>query len=674
MGLFVVGSVKAIRAIMEPLRSPDADQPLVEVIYQKRFLARGPKIVAIGGGTGLSMLLRGLKEHTSNLTAVVTVADDGGSSGKLREQFGVPAVGDIRNCIVALADAEPLMSELLQYRFPEGEGTGQLDESSSLAGHAVGNLLIAALTAVKGGDFEEGVRQMNRVLAVRGQVLPVSPTPVILHARSRDGQTIEGQSRIARASGIERVWLAPDDVVVSEDAVHAIEEADVIVLGPGSLFTSILPSLLMPAHPGRRHRLERGPDLRLQRRRPGRRDRRVRPGRPHRGHGRPHRAGPGRRRAGQQPRRDRRDRRLPQRTREAALAAGGRRRRRGSCSTTSSTPAIPITTIRSASRRRSCGSWNARDRPAAGPAWPAPPDPAALVVTARSRVDRDLVLALRSELAAIDPARACDRRALALGIGRTTATRDPVLARLAIRLGLGSTPRSAAARRSRRATEGGEDFAWGPARDHCRAAYLRGLFLAHGSLSLANGRTHLEFVVDPAQAPLLAAHLAEEGMPASWRLRRGRGVVTWKSAETIVTFLRRAGAGAALLELEARQVSRAMTGELNRVINAESANLTRAVEAAGRNLAAIEVLTADGRLAEQPYVVRVVADARRESPESTLTELAERIGMHRSAVQRALERIERLALHDDGGGGRRAAPRRRGPRRAGDPAMRSPLA
>ena len=246
VGLFVLGSIKAIRAITEPLRSPDADQPLVEVIYQKRFLARGPKIVAIGGGTGLSTLLRGLKEHTSNLTAVVTVADDGGSSGKLREQFGVPAVGDIRNCIVALADAEPLMSELLQYRFPESEGTGQRQESSSLAGHAVGNLLIAALTAVKGGDFEEGVRQMNRVLAVRGQVMPVSPTPVVLRARRTDGETIEGQSRIARATGIERVWLAPDDVVVSEDAVHAIEEADVIVLGPGSLFTSILPSLLMP--------------------------------------------------------------------------------------------------------------------------------------------------------------------------------------------------------------------------------------------------------------------------------------------------------------------------------------------------------------------------------------------------------------------------------------------
>jgi hypothetical protein len=304
--------------------------------------------------------------------------------------------------------------------------------------------------------------------------------------------------------------------------------------------------------------------------------------------------------------------------------------------------------------------------------------------------DRDLVLALRAELAAIDPARACDRRALAVGIGRADTTRDPVLARLAIRLGLGGdrerrrgaaetlragTPpeRTAGAAIGKGIADPADaaDFEWGTAREHCRAAYLRGLFLARGSLSLANGRTHLEFVVDALSAPTLALRLGEEGMPASWRIRRDRGVVTWKSADTIVTFLRRAGAGAALLELEARQVSRAMTGELNRVINAESANLTRAVEAAGRNLAAIELLATDGRLAAQPYVVRVVADARRDSPESTLGELAERLGLHRSAVQRALERIERLALHDDGAVGRRTS---RGRRRAADARMRSPLA
>jgi len=251
-GLFVLGSIRIVRVLMGPFRSGDGNQPLVEVIYQKRFLARGPRIVAIGGGTGLSTLLRGLKEHTSNLTAVVTVADDGGSSGVLREQLGVAPVGDIRNCIVALADAEPLMGRLLQYRFPGPEGEHSTQpllaggDPRSLAGHAVGNLLIAAMTAVEDGDFEEGVRQMNRVLAVRGQVLPASPTPLTLHAHLADGTRVDGQSLIARTKGIRDVWISPDGVRAAEDAIAAIAEAEVIVIGPGSLFTSILPNLLLP--------------------------------------------------------------------------------------------------------------------------------------------------------------------------------------------------------------------------------------------------------------------------------------------------------------------------------------------------------------------------------------------------------------------------------------------
>ena len=240
VAVFAFAAWKVVRVLTGPYRSDDEDRPLVEVIYQKRFLARGPRVVALGGGTGLSTLLRGLKEHTSNLTAVVTVADDGGSSGKLREQLGVPPVGDIRNCIVALADAEPLMGRLLQYRFP-GD---QVPES--LGGHAVGNLLIAAMTAVEGGDFEEGVRQMNRVLAVRGRVVPASATPLVLHAALSDGTEVVGQSRIAATSGIERVWLTPEGVRAAADALAAIAEADVIVIGPGSLFTSVLPSLLLP--------------------------------------------------------------------------------------------------------------------------------------------------------------------------------------------------------------------------------------------------------------------------------------------------------------------------------------------------------------------------------------------------------------------------------------------
>ena len=256
-----------------------------------------------------------------------------------------------------------------------------------------------------------------------------------------------------------------------------------------------------------------------------------------------------------------------------------------------------------------------------------------------SESERDLVAALRAELAAIDPNRACDRAAERAGLdlieGRIRGG-DPMLARLAVRLAAAKEPPAGLAL---------DEAAWAALPDHCRLAWLRGRFLGRGSLSLAGGRTHLEFVVDPAEAPVLAARLAGLDLPASWRIRRGRGVVTWKSAESVVTFLGRIGAGPGVLELEARQVSRTLRGELNRVINAESANVSRSVLAAGRQIAAIERLEADGTLARQPYGVRLVADARRETPEATISDLAMRLQVHRSAVQRALERLERIALH-----------------------------
>jgi hypothetical protein len=279
-----------------------------------------------------------------------------------------------------------------------------------------------------------------------------------------------------------------------------------------------------------------------------------------------------------------------------------------------------------------------------------------------SRSERDLVTALRAELAAIDPSRPCDRRAERAGLGSTPLSREGPVARLSFRLDRGPSQRPAAAAIAKAASPRDAAFDWPTAAEHCRLAYLRGLFLARGSLSLAGGRTHLEFVVATNEAADLAGRLGELGLPASWRVRRGRGVVTWKSGDTVGLFLRRIGAGGALLELEARQVSRALRGDLNRVLNAESANLQRVVGAAGRQIAAIEELDGDGRLAEQPDSVRLVAASRRETPEATLAELAERLGLHRSAVQRALERIERLALHDDGL--RRTAGRRRRPSRA----------
>jgi uncharacterized cofD-like protein len=278
--LFLIGAYRLVRALVDPFALWDRDQPMVEVIYQKRLLARGPRIVALGGGTGLSTLLRGLKEHTSNLTAVVTVADDGGSSGVLRAELGIPAVGDIRNCIVALADAEPLMSRLLQYRFPGAPpmtgtapgvggartpgdtsapaGAGASSPSptpgpaspqpspASLGGHAVGNLLMAALVEIEHGDFEQAVREMNRVLAVRGRVVPATGTSLTLHARLVDGTEVSGQSRIARSSRVDRVWVTPETVQPTTDALRAIADAELIVIGPGSLFTSLLPALLVP--------------------------------------------------------------------------------------------------------------------------------------------------------------------------------------------------------------------------------------------------------------------------------------------------------------------------------------------------------------------------------------------------------------------------------------------
>jgi DNA-binding protein WhiA len=251
--------------------------------------------------------------------------------------------------------------------------------------------------------------------------------------------------------------------------------------------------------------------------------------------------------------------------------------------------------------------------------------------------DRDLVAALRAELAAIAPARSCDRAAEAAGLAGGSPGRLGSVARLSLRL-------ARAAERTKH-----NAFDWSASPDHCRFAYLRGLFLARGSLSVAAARTHLEFVGTPDEAPLLAQRLTAVGLTASWRVRRGRGVVTWKSAETVGTFLRMIGAGGALLELEARQVARSMRGDLNRVLNAESANLQRAVAASGRQLAAISQLESEGRLNDQSYVVRVVAEARRATPESTLGELAERLNITRSSVQRSLERIEWLVLHPDDG-------------------------
>ncbi|HEU4754935.1 MAG TPA: gluconeogenesis factor YvcK family protein [Armatimonadota bacterium] len=222
---------------------PTGNQPIADVIWRRRQLAHGARIVVIGGGTGLSTLLRGLKQYTSNITAVVTVTDDGGSSGRLQREFGMLPPGDIRNCLVALADAEPLMQELFQYRFQPRGANGA--DPTGLQGHSFGNLLIAAMLHIT-GDFEEAVRQTSRVLAIRGRVLPSTTRQVSLLAELEDGTIVEGETNISREGGrIREMRLSEPDVEPLDETLEAIRTADAIVIGPGSVYTSLVPNFLV---------------------------------------------------------------------------------------------------------------------------------------------------------------------------------------------------------------------------------------------------------------------------------------------------------------------------------------------------------------------------------------------------------------------------------------------
>ena len=239
-GILIYAVIRLNRTLLAPYVRPG--KPVVEVVANHRRLGRGPKIVAIGGGTGLSTLLRGLKAHTANLTAIVSVADDGGSSGRLRRSLNLPPPGDIRACLAALSAEEGLLTQLFHYRFREGE---------ELDGHSFGNLFIAALSGVT-GSFQEGILDAGRVLGIRGQVLPSTAQDIVLVADKELASAgkavrVEGESRITEGPGrIHRVQIEPSDAHAYPLALQAILNADMIVIGPGSLFTSVLPNLLIP--------------------------------------------------------------------------------------------------------------------------------------------------------------------------------------------------------------------------------------------------------------------------------------------------------------------------------------------------------------------------------------------------------------------------------------------
>ena len=520
-----------------------------------------------------------------------------------------------RMCIAALADAEPAMSSLLQYRFPAGNG-----HDPDFAGHAFGNLLIAALTDVS-GDFEEAVRQSNRVLAVRGSVVPVAGRPITLHAELEDGSTLEGESHIEHARGIKRIWITPDDVRPSEEALKAIAGADVVVLGPGSLYTSLLPPLLVP---GMREALAETRAARVF----------V----------------------------------CNVATQLGETEGYGVSRHLKALAAHGLAGLVDAVVVNNNTHARQLPN-----DPASPVAIDVEPSRARqpLIVT-RDVVDENAhrhdsskltaaVLELYDErIVAPQPALASWPRprlpisSLHCAPSSRQLNRHAAATRLRRALGTGSAakgrePRTPFDRRLavRLDDAASATFDWDRAAEHCRAAYLRGSFLANGSLSVTATGTHLELVVDADELEPMARRLAAIGLPAGARVRRGRGSADLEErghGDRVPAPHRRVGRDA-----RARVASRSSSAD--RPPEPRRQRREREPQARRYGRAAPDgKIDALERRGEATSSFRLPRDAgaaeRRRAPEATFSELAANLDMSRSQVQRAFDLIGSAALHD----------------------------
>ena len=625
-------------------------------------MARGPRVVAVGGGNGLAALLRGLKSHTSNLTAVVTMADDGGSSGLLRRDMGMPPPGDLRNCLVALADDESMMSQLFKYRFPEDTG---------LQGHSFGNLFITALAEVT-GDFEHAVREATHVLKVRGRVLPSTLDDVVLHAQLEGGDRVSGESSITAAERLpRRVWLTPEAPRGVPQAVAAIARADLVVLGPGSLYTSVIPNALVPevrealadyARPGR---------LRVQRDDPAGGDRRLHRRRP------PGRAAPPR--AGRHHRRDPRQRPAGLRGHAAQLRAlrlgarhGGRRAAQGS---------------RRQGRPRADRRRERRGAPRLRAPRPGAPAPREVAMG----FTRDVKLELVTVMPVAEHCRRAQLSGLLFGTGTfelgsgghfgvRVSVAHPALARHVLsllkplqveaqlrtvdsapvglryevlvgdegrglqvlnELGVISDQLAIQMTVPRRLVE----------RHCCLVAFLRGLFLGCGSVSAPGAPVHVEFTVeDEDLAAQVQRFLGRLELPFSLMVRERNVACYSKRGQTAADLLAILGAHDSCLRWEEHAVLGTVRESANRLANCDAANARRAASAGVRQAALLSDFMETAAWRDLPAQLREVAELRIEYPYLSLAELAELTDppLSRSALNHRLRRLVALALETAG--------------------------